>query len=278
MVSEEPILVYPDPLKPYVLFTDASKYAWSCVLMQEYTHEIDGKIVKILHPISYQSGLFKGSQLNWACLTKEAYTIYMSIKKLDYYLVDADIILRRDHLPLKKFLNKNTLNSKVNNWAVEISPFRITFEYIKGIKNTLADTMSRLIDIDPGTKIPPEDPGCEFGYYLFYLLPPISTEEICNIDDIPVITITNPENETLTYLDPKDPGSDVDRLLALLDGENYEVMSSLQDHDTYCHHILQQIQKSKISDSQLYRIENDILKRHLQIYGQIFIQSFFLAC
>ena len=109
-----------------------------------YTHEIDGKTVKILHPISYQSGLFKGSQLNWGCLTKEAYTIYMSIKKLDYYLVDADIILRSDHLPLKKFLNKNTLNSKVNNWAVEISPFHITFEYIKyikGIKNTLGDTM-----------------------------------------------------------------------------------------------------------------------------------------
>ena len=145
MVSEEPILVYPDPSKPYVLFTDASKYAWSCVLTQEYTHDIEGKTVKILHPISYQSGLFKGSQLNWACLTKEAYAIYMSIKKLDYYLVNADIILRSDHLPLKKFLNKNTLNSKVNNWAVEISPFHITFEYIKGIKNTLADTMSRLI-------------------------------------------------------------------------------------------------------------------------------------
>ena len=82
MVSEKPILVYPDPSKHYVLFTDASKYAWSCVLIQEYTHEIDGKTVKILHPILYQSGLFKGSQLNWACLTKEAYVIYMSIKNL----------------------------------------------------------------------------------------------------------------------------------------------------------------------------------------------------
>ena len=56
MVSEEPILVYPDPSKPYVLFTDASKYVWSGVLTQEYTHDIEGKTVKILHPISYQSG------------------------------------------------------------------------------------------------------------------------------------------------------------------------------------------------------------------------------
>ena len=85
---------------------------------------------------------FQGSQMNRACLTKEAYAIYMSIKKLTYYLEDADITLGRDHLPLKKFLVKTTLNSKVNNWAIEISPFHLTFKYIKGIKNTLADTMS----------------------------------------------------------------------------------------------------------------------------------------
>ena len=36
-LTTEPILVYPDPNKPYVLFTDASKYAWSCVLTQEHT-------------------------------------------------------------------------------------------------------------------------------------------------------------------------------------------------------------------------------------------------
>ena len=48
------------------------------------------------------SGLFRGSQINWACLTKEAYTIYMSIKKLTYYLEDADVILRSDHLAFKE--------------------------------------------------------------------------------------------------------------------------------------------------------------------------------
>ena len=119
----EPILTYPDPNHPYVLFTDASKYAWACVLTQEKTHTSEGKEIKILHPITYMSGLFRGSQINWACLTKEAYAIYMSIKKLAYYLEDADVTLRSDHLPLKKFLTKNTLNSKVNNWALEISPF-----------------------------------------------------------------------------------------------------------------------------------------------------------
>ena len=103
LLIQEPILKYPDPTKPYTLYTDASKYAWSCVLTQEYEHETEGKIRKIYHPITYATGLFKGNQINWANLTKEAYAIYMSVKKLDYYLQDVDIILRSDHLPLKKF-------------------------------------------------------------------------------------------------------------------------------------------------------------------------------
>ena len=54
----EPISTYPDPNLPYVLFTDASKYAWACVLTQEKTHTIEGKETKILHLITYMSGLF----------------------------------------------------------------------------------------------------------------------------------------------------------------------------------------------------------------------------
>ena len=174
----EPILTYPDPNLPYVLFTEASKYAWACVLTQEKTNMVEGKEVKLLHHITYMSGLFRGSQMNWACLTKEAYPNYMSIKKLTYYLEDADITLKSDHLPLKKFLAKNTLNSKVNNWVIEISPFHITFEYIKGIKNTLADTMSQMIDVDPQVQPEPEPEGYEFSYYTFDPLPTLEVHDI----------------------------------------------------------------------------------------------------
>ena len=271
-VSEEPVLVYPDPSKPYVLFTDASKYAWSCVLTQESIHTFDGKNVKVLHPISYQSGLFKGAQLNWACLTKEAYAIYMSIKKLDYYLVDAEMTLRSDHLPLKKFLAKNTLNSKVNNWAVEISPFKITFEYIKGIKNTLADIMSRLVDIDPDATQPEEEFGCEFGYYIFDSLPPISVEEVCTIDLLPSIMITDPDDETHLLLDPKNPGGDAERFLELLNYEHYEIVSSLQDQDTFCHQILTLLQCGKLVDKHMYTIQKDILRRFITIDNAQFLR------
>ena len=44
----------------------------------------------------------------------------MSVKKLSFYIDTAKITVKSDHLPLKKFLEKNTLNFKVNNWAAEL--------------------------------------------------------------------------------------------------------------------------------------------------------------
>ena len=191
------------------------------------------------------SGLFRGSQLNWACLTKEAYAIYMSIKKLAYYLEDTNITLRSDHLPLKKFLAKNTLNSKVNNWAIEISPFRITFKYIKGIKNTLADTMSRLIKIDPQTQQESEPMGYEFEYYSFDSLPAM---EVTNIN-ITQDASTNDENKELCEL-LHVPLSD-------------ELVSQLQLQDSFCSHIITQIKKGSIKDGQIYKLHDNILKRNV---------------
>ena len=48
------------------------------------------------------------------------------------------------------------LNSKVNNWAMELEAFNIEFDYIKGSNNVLADTMSRLVDINPDTQQHPD--------------------------------------------------------------------------------------------------------------------------
>ena len=75
-------------------------------------------------------------------------------------------------------------------------PFRITFEYIKGIKNTLAVTMSRLIDIDPQIQQDSEPEGYEFGYYTFDALPAM---EVSNID-IMQDTSSNNEKDSMKIL------------------------------------------------------------------------------
>ena len=129
LLMEYPILRYPDPKQGYILYTDASGIGWSGVLTQEHRDE-KGKAKN--HPICYVSGQFRGSQLNWAALTKEAYAIYMSVQRLSFYVMDVEVTIRSDHLPLKKFLNKQTMNSKVNKWAVELEQFRLHLEWIPG--------------------------------------------------------------------------------------------------------------------------------------------------
>ena len=180
-LCKAPILVFPDPNLPYTLFTDASKYAWAGVLTQQHEMKVKDKLVPTDLPVAFVSGLFRGSQLNWAALTKEAFAIYMSVKKLDFYLNGADILLRSDHLPLKRFLEKNTLNAKVNNWAVELESYNIKFSHIAGVKNRLADALSRLIEMDPESKLEPEPPGYEFGYSLFDTLEPARTTDFRTI-------------------------------------------------------------------------------------------------
>ena len=51
----------------------------------------------------------------------------------------------------------------VNNWAVSIEDYQLKFEYIKGVKNTLADTMSHLVQLDPDVALPPELDVQQFG-------------------------------------------------------------------------------------------------------------------
>ena len=87
----------------------------------------------------------------------------MSTRKLDYYLDEAAMTIRSDHLPLKRFLEHKTKNSKVDNWSLDIAHYNLQFKYVKGIKNTLADTISRLVQLDPAIKQEPEPEGYQFG-------------------------------------------------------------------------------------------------------------------
>ena len=110
--------------------------------------------------------------------------IYMSVQRLSFYITDVEVTIRSDHLPLKKFLNKQTMNSKVNNWAVELEQFRLHLEWIPGTRNLLADSLSRLLDVVPDAQKTKEPDDHEFGSYCFEELEPakvmekISTEVI----------------------------------------------------------------------------------------------------
>ena len=62
-----PILKYPDTSKPYTIFTDASKYGWAGVLMQEHTSVLNSKETTTKHPVAYISGPVLGQSVKLGC-------------------------------------------------------------------------------------------------------------------------------------------------------------------------------------------------------------------
>ena len=59
------------------------------------------------------------------------------------------------------------MNSKVNNWAVELEQFRLHLEWIPGLRNLLADSLSCLLYVVPDAQKLKEPDDQEFGSYCF---------------------------------------------------------------------------------------------------------------
>ena len=155
--------------------------------------------------------------------------------------------VKSDHLHLNNYLEKNTLNSKVNNWAVELESQNITFKYIPGIQNTLSDTLSRLIDMDENIKLQPEEEGKEFGYFTFEELPPVTTKTTKEVIACEIANIN------IHHTDPVEINKDIQ--LPLKD----EKLAKLQESDPHTKQLRKQWENKNL-DTNSYTIENNILK------------------
>ena len=125
------------------------------------------------------------------------------------------------------------------------SPDLSCITYIKGIKNTLADTMSRLIQIDLEAKLQPEQEGYEFWYHAFEDMEPIEYET--NVID------------SITSKDPIPfPGEEIK--LPLED----EKLKELQQKDKFCKEVIEKLSKGQLQSGQPYYQEGGILKRFVE--------------
>ena len=187
----------------------------------------------------------------------------MSVKKLSFYLDSAQITLRSDHLPLKKFLEKNTMNAKVNNCAVELESQNINFEFIAGTKNVLADTLSRLIEFDESIKLPEEEPGYEFGYTPFKELPPA---RVTVIEEVIISENNGDQSPGLLKILHNDPiAKDIKIELPLTNSR----MKELQEQDPLVGRLRKQWSEKKL-DKKHFTMEDEILKKKTVINGILY--------
>ena len=134
-----PILRQPDFGKPFVLYTDASDYAIGAALCQEF----DGKLCAI----HFASRSLIKAERNYSVQEKEALAIVFAVKKFRKSILGSRFKIRclTDHKSLECLTNANELAGRMARWAMIMSEYNYSVEYIKGATNTAADALSRLI-------------------------------------------------------------------------------------------------------------------------------------
>ena len=108
----KPLLQFPDPNKPYILYTDASKNAYSGILYQPVDSDWG------ITPVAYFSGTFTAQNRSWCATEKEAYAVLKSMQHFDYYLQGTKYTLHSDHKPLEPFLSRGMKIAKLDRWAM----------------------------------------------------------------------------------------------------------------------------------------------------------------
>ena len=131
------VMAYPQPDKPYKLYTDACEYAVGAILVQDDEQGID-------RPIQYVSKQLQGSQLSWPVIEKEGFGVMFAIKKLAPYLHGAEFTIYTDHKPLKSLFVNKKRNLKVQRWSIALAEMGAKIKYREGRNNVRADALSRI--------------------------------------------------------------------------------------------------------------------------------------
>ena len=123
-----------------ILTTDASNNAVGGIL----SHELP----EGLRPVAFVSRALSRSERNYSTLEKESLSIVFCVKKLKQYLLGNFFTLRTDHRPLITIFGSNKglpvmASARMQRWALILSAFEYTIEYVKGSKNE-ADSISRM--------------------------------------------------------------------------------------------------------------------------------------
>lgn len=149
-----PVLVLPDPSRPFTIATDASKVAIGGVLLQD--HGLG------LQPVEYISRTMIPAERNYPVGQQELLAIVYCCHAWQHFLKGADfnvalnqssdadpyrLVIHTDHRPLTHLLSQPNLTPRQARWLeflAQFAPFRI--QYVKGADNIVPDALSRRPD------------------------------------------------------------------------------------------------------------------------------------
>ena len=145
--------------------------------------------------------------------------------------------LQSDYLSLKRFLPKTTLNANVNIWCVEMSDFNMIFKFIKGVKTTLADTLSKLINLEINEINLPEREDFEYRYAMF--------------EQLQIVYVDSSKHEPALFVKLSSIDATYDNVI--------EELTEGQNNDTFCTAIVQVINDRKMPHDKYFISDNGLL-------------------
>ena len=137
-------MAYPDPSKPYKLYTDSSNYTIAACLTQECEEDKDFPVRGFSkeRPIYFLSHKLSKTQQRYSVIEKEAYAVVYALQKLHHFLHNSKFTIYTDHAPLQYLLKGDIRNKRIQQWALAIAGYDCEIQYIKGSMNNVADFLS----------------------------------------------------------------------------------------------------------------------------------------
>ncbi len=140
--THAPILVHPDPHKPFIVEVDASTTGVGAILSQQQGTPIQ------LHPHAFFSRKLSPAERNYDIGNRELLAIKLALEEWRHWLENMHsqhpFTVLTDHKNLQHLRGAKRLNPRNALWALFFTRFTYTISYRPGPKNTKADALSHL--------------------------------------------------------------------------------------------------------------------------------------
>jgi hypothetical protein len=133
-----PVLLVPDPAKPFHVFADASQFAVGAVLMQDQGNG--------LQPVAFESRKLTSAEQNYPIHEIELLAVVHALKVWRCYLEGTEFYTNTDHQSLKHLMTQPHLSRRQARWVEFLQSYDTIITYIPGATNP-ADALSRRPDL-----------------------------------------------------------------------------------------------------------------------------------
>ena len=141
-----PVLLIPDPSLPYTLNCDACMYAVGATLQQDHGNG--------LQPVAFRSKKLSPAEANYDTREKEFLALVDACSYWRHYLHGARFTLLSDHDSLKYHKSMPNLSGRLARWVEKMAEFDYDIAHIPGVKNVVADALSRRADLKDAAPAP----------------------------------------------------------------------------------------------------------------------------